>query len=392
MLMKWKTITGLLGALLIAGVPAIWIGTMLVRSFRDGDEHFEVRFRKDPVEAEPEPLSPEMQLRYTLLDYLAQMDDSGREFTRQIIGEARLQRWQIDKETVYFSLPENPAQASYPHSAIGRFVTRIGDVRFASAEQEVFKLDHLILPRTPDAAYFFATPVQNLRVKSDGLFQFPYRSVTYTVSLQETMDFFLNKSVVGGLLNAATGRYSSGQEVVFANHGAFVAVRGEPSLTRLAQALVAGLPAGSEGRELRVQRLLDFVTGEIAYDESEATAATEVLRRPNEILMTRRGDCSNKSILFASLLDQIGEPYLFAYMPGHIAVAVPRGHFGAYNGLVITWEKQPWVLAETTAVKFHIGIDHLADETLFPRCEYLQNPQEPNVIVSRRTGEELSFR
>jgi hypothetical protein len=216
--------------------------------------------------------------------------------------------------------------------------------------------------------------------------------VTYTVSLQETMGYLNNDSVLGGLLNAATGKRIGGREVVFSNHGAFVAVRGEPSLKRLANALVAGLPRGPEGRELRVQRLLDFVTTEIAYDPTESAAGVEVLRRPNEILMTRRGDCSNKSILFASLLDQIEEPYLFAYMPGHIAVAVPRGHFGAYNGLTLVWEKQPWVLAETTAAKFRIGVDRLIDETLFHRCEYLQYPPNPNVIVSRRTGEQVMFR
>lgn len=384
----WKKTFGRLVFLLVTGVVLVGVYGIVM-----GSRLAWVRSDTPPPAAEPEPVDdPEARLRETLLNYLAQLEASGSEFTKQVIGDARLQRWNLEKETAYFSLPAKPGQQGYPQSAVARFVTHFGEVRFAPADQEVMKLDDLVLTRTPETAFFFATAVKNIAITPGKLLVFPYRSVTYTVSLQETMDYLNNDSVVGGLLNAATGKSIGGRAVVFSNHGAFVAVRGEPSLKRLANALISGLPHGPEARELRVQRLLDFVTTEIAYDPNEAGAGVEVLRRPNEILMTRRGDCSNKSILFASLLDQIEEPYLFAYMPGHIAVAVPRGHFGAYNGLTLLWEKKPWVLAETTAAKFRIGVDHLVDETLFPRCEYLQYPPNPNVIVSRRTGEQVRFR
>ncbi len=386
-ILMWKKTFGRLVFLFVTGAALVCIYGIVM-----GSRLTWILSDNPPPVAEPEPVDPEMQLRETLLNYLAQLDASGSEFTKQVIGDAQLQRWNLDTGIAYFSLPAKPGQQGYPQSAVAGFVTRFDEVRFAPADQEVMKLDDLVLPRTPETAFFFATAVQNFAVTPGKRFVFPYRSATYTVSLQETMDYLHNESVVGGLLNAATGKTIGGRELVFSNHGAFVAVRGEPSLKRLADALVFGLPRGPEARELRVQRLLDFVTTEIAYDPNEAGAGVEVLRRPNEILMTRRGDCSNKSILFASLLDQLGEPYLFAYMPGHIAVAVPRGHFGAYNGLTLLWEKKPWVLAETTAVKFRIGVDHLMDETLFPRCEYLQYPPNPNVIVSRLTGERLMFR
>ena len=63
----------------------------------------------------------------------------------------------------------------------------------------------------------------------------------------------------------------------------------------------------ANNREAKIQRLVDFVSNEIQYDYSEAVGGRETLKRPNEVLFTRSGDCSNKTILLASLLEQIGE-------------------------------------------------------------------------------------
>ena len=98
--------------------------------------------------------------------------------------------------------------------------------------------------------------------------------------------------------------------------------------------LTRNIPAeGDNARELRVQRVLDFVSREIKYNMREATYNFELLKRPNEVLMSGESDCSNKAILLGSLLEQMGEDYLFVYTPGHITVAVRQGGFPVSNGL-----------------------------------------------------------
>jgi len=59
------------------------------------------------------------------------------------------------------------------------------------------------------------------------------------------------------------------------------------------------------------------------------------LKRPNEVLMSGQSDCSNKAILLGSLLEQLGEDYLFVYTPDHITVAVKQDGFPASNRLFL---------------------------------------------------------
>ena len=89
--------------------------------------------------------------------------------------------------------------------------------------------------------------------------------------------------------------------MIFANHGIMVAKPEEPSLRRLADELLKDV---TPTREARIQRLVDFVSAEIEYSYTEAVGSRETLKRASETLMTRTGDCSNKTILLASLLSR----------------------------------------------------------------------------------------
>jgi hypothetical protein len=137
--------------------------------------------------------------------------------------------------------------------------------------------------------------------------------------------------------------------------------------------------------------VLDFVSREIKYDQREATYDFELLKRPNEVLMSRESDCSNKAILLGSLLEQLGEDYLFVYLPEHITVAVRQGDFTSDNGLSLEWKGQTWVVAESTAPGFRIGVDRLVDEGRFKQFQYVQRPRERDAIFDLATGRQLSF-
>ena len=65
--------------------------------------------------------------------------------------------------------------------------------------------------------------------------------------------------------------------------------------------------------------------------------------------------------LLGSLLEQLGEDYLFVYTPDHITVAVKQGGFPASNHLFLPWQGEVWLIAEGTAPGFRIGVDHLQE-------------------------------
>jgi len=54
----------------------------------------------------------------------------------------------------------------------------------------------------------------------------PYRSVNYSISMQELQDFLSNKSIYGGHLYVDTGIDRYGKHKIIVNHGAFVARKG----------------------------------------------------------------------------------------------------------------------------------------------------------------------
>ena len=107
--------------------------------------------------------------------------------------------------------------------------------------------------------------------------------------------------------------------------------------------------------------------------------------------MSGESDCSNKAILLGSLLEQLGEDYLFVYTPGHIMVAVRQGGFPARNGLSLEWEGQTWLIAEGTAPGFRIGVDRLQDEASLKQFQHVQRPRDRDVIFDLTSGRQLSF-
>jgi hypothetical protein len=146
-----------------------------------------------------------------------------------------------------------------------------------------------------------------------------------------------------------------------------------------------------DSREKKIQRLVDFVSNEIEYSYTEAVGGGETLKRASEVLMTRSADCSNKTILLASLLEQIGEDYILLYCPQHITVAVPQGNFPNENKLDFTWNGKPWMIAETTLPHFQIGKTRVQNFNKLTKIQYVQNPKETNIIFDANSYALLKF-
>jgi hypothetical protein len=339
------------------------------------------------------PPTLDERTRDTMLSCLAQPGFVGTKLAEQVLGPAKLELVQVAAREVYFSAPEPELTGEAFDVTVARFV--IDPKRLVLAQDDGagrLRLGDYSLRRSAEKHSFFKTPIDNVRFDPATVLRFTFGAVTYTLDMHELGDFLQNRSIFGGRMNAQTGQSREGMPVVFANHGAFVARPDEPSLRRFVGELTRDIPADGEGaREARVQRVLDFVSREIKYDQREATYNFELLKRPNEVLMSGESDCSNKAILLGSLLEQLGEDYLFVYTPGHITVAVPQGGFPSGNGLWLEWDGKAWLIAEGTAPGFRIGIDRLREEASLKQFRYVQRPRDRDVIYDVATRRQLVF-
>ncbi|HSE15606.1 MAG TPA: hypothetical protein VLB46_01050 [Pyrinomonadaceae bacterium] len=331
--------------------------------------------------------------RDTVLSCLAYPGFVGTKVSEQVLGPVHLELLQVSDQEVYFSAPAPEKPGEPFESIVARFI--IDPKRIVMAKDEGtgrLSLGKYSLMRSAEKHHFFKTPVDNIKFDNSTILKFPFKQVTYTLDMRELEDFLLNKSIFGGRMNARTEQTRGGLPVVFANHGAFVANPQETSLRRFVDELTRDIQPNTEGaREARVQRVLDFVSREIKYDLRVTTYNFELLKRPNEVLMSGESDCSNKAILLGSLLEQLGEDYLFVYTPDHITVAVKQGGFPASNGLFLGWQGEVWLIAEGTAPGFRIGVDHVQQEARLKQFQHVQRPRDRDKIFDLATGKQLSF-
>jgi hypothetical protein len=330
--------------------------------------------------------------RDAVLSCLAYPGFVGTKVSEQVLGPVHMELLQVSDREVYFSAPA-PEKTGEPfESTVARFIIDSKRIEMAQDDNGRLRLGKYSLLRSEDKNLFFKTPVDNVKFDTATVLKFPFKQATYTLDMHELEDFLSNKSIFGGRMNARTEQTQAGKPVVFANHGAFVANPRETSLRRFVDELTRDIQPGAEGaREARVQRVLDFVSREIKYDMRATTYNFELLKRPNEVLMSGESDCSNKAILLGSLLEQLGEDYLFVYTPDHITVAVKQGDFPVRNGLFIAWQREVWLIAEGTAPGFRIGVDRVQNEAQFKRFQHVQRPRDRDIIFDLSTGKQLSF-
>lgn len=342
------------------------------------------QFSKPKLKTSAEKAAEE--IRDSTVMMLAQPRFSGDDFSRQILGKGRLQRYVWDKKEVYFSFPQADAQEF--EEFLGKYFADRAKVEIGEQKNGKIRLGDYILTVSPESFYFFKTPLENVRIEPNQTLNFPFKNVNYSLSLEEMRNFTNNSQVYGGKVVAEMSRTTNESPIAFANHGIMVAKPNEPSLQRLTGEL---LKETEDSREKKIQRLVDFVSNEIEYSYTEAVGGGETLKRADEVLMTRSADCSNKTILLASLLEQIGEDYILLYCPQHITVAVPQGNFPNENKLDFKWNGKPWMIAETTLPGFQVGKTQVQNFNKLTKIQYVQNPKETNIIFDANSYSILKF-
>jgi len=326
------------------------------------------------------------EVRDTTVLMLAQPSFTGESFQEQVLGKGRLIKFVWSLKDAYFVYPESD-DAEF-EAFLNKYFADRAKVDFGTAKGGELKLGGYSLPLSHDAARFFRTPLSNIRIDQKQDLSFPLKDVTYTISLNEMKNLANNSEVYGGRMVARVPDRRDGPQYIFANHGIMVAKPDEPSLKRLTEELLKDV---EPSREARIQRLVDFVSNDIQYSYAEALGSRETLKRANETLMTGNGDCSNKTILLASLLEQINEEYILLYCPGHITVAVPQGGFPDDNKLDFNWSHKNWMIAETTLPGFQIGKTPVKESNRLTHINYVQDPKNADVIFDANSYEVLKF-
>lgn len=340
-------------------------------------------------------------ISHAILMYMAQPFFSGEHMERQLTGvDVKLQ--QLDLRTtppmVYWTSPYiegEPATAAA--AAHARLTHRPENIEYADSVAGRLRFpDGTSIRHSREHGYLFRFPASDFRVEPSAKVSREFRDgVTYDITAAELVQYLRNESVRGGTLRIDLGRLTRGRPEQMYNHDAFVAKAGEPSLKRL----VHSLTKDADNREASIQCLCDFVTREIKYSQTEATFDVEVLKRPNETLLSGESDCSGKTILLASLLEQIGERYVYLIWndptnerANHIALAVAQGEFPTRNNVstvALRGDAVPYILIEATADSFQIGISRLTAGDTMRSLSHIQRPgsaqleREFKLIASR---------
>lgn len=341
-------------------------------------------------------------VRDTLVTYMGDPRFVGPDFVERLTGEpVRLEKHYVDIETLCFSIAGNDFRGV--EESLGRLAMRPDDVRFAYAG--VGEGRRFLNTRDGDAVtlglaggrgtmtyrglgrYVFAVDEGNIRVDADRPIVYERGGVRYDVTPRELDGFLSNARIYRGYRYIVEGE-GAGRRSVTVNFGGRVARPGEPSLTRFVDRIVGR----EEPPEVRAQRIIDVASQGIAYSTSdvdfEKANNLELVKRPNEVLMSGEGDCASKALLLASLYDQAGLDYYLVYVlpsrrrAGHLTTLV-QGAFGDGNGMTFDIGGRPYAISDPTVQGFRIGATRLVLPITLEDMTYVQRPADGSVFEAR---------
>ncbi|HKQ91465.1 MAG TPA: hypothetical protein VJZ77_12305 [Blastocatellia bacterium] len=339
------------------------------------------------VPADPKKQANEA-IRESLMTLLAYPRQAGTYVEPQLLGIARLELYQADDKDVYFYLSPSDSSGERLEQAICRLAVDKSRVEIAKEKQGSFVFANRSFLRTSQKAAFFRVPLDNLRLDSDTPLRFQFEGAVYAPTVEEIHVFMRNERLFDGPLEAIPDSQSYGQPILY-NAGIVVAKAGEPSLQRFVNDLTREIAASDpSAREKKIQRLADLISREIAPNPEEGQL--NIVKRANESLMTGKADYRNRAVLLGSMLEQIGEDYIFVYSRGFLAVAVKQGRFPARNEHQIKWEDTDWQLIDLTSPGFLIGQD--IPKSRPPATKYVQRPRQNSIIVNPESGRSLTFK
>ena len=316
------------------------------------------------------------KMQVSTVNFIAQPTFSGDYiFYKVTSAKANLEMYYYDVQQIYLTCNKQ----DYIPENLNKFIINMDSVTVAQLKNDRLELD---TKRYSDTSkVFFKMPVSNFKVDTNRVIETPYKNVTYKITLPQIFNFTNLKSAIGGVAIAITEHNSH-----FMNHGSVVAKNNEPSLSDF----VKQLTKQQSTDELKAQKLLDFVTQEIEYNTKEATNGYETIKRPDEVLFTKNSDCSGKTILYASLLQQLSIKWSLFYFEHHVCVGV-AGNFKCNNPLKFKLKNTDYYLAEITDPNAIIGVDSWRGEMNEENLQYYQVSESGSDIFNYKTNQKLEF-
>jgi hypothetical protein len=309
-----------------------------------------------------------------VLSMLASGRAYGKKLQKLMLNGLQLELWDLRKKVVYFSLPQDVQ----PSNKVFATVTKNPELRKeAKLIAGNLDIDGMHLTRTKEKYNLYAINYQDIFFDPDRIISIDFGRERYSASLGKLALFLRNDSIYGGRLRV-TKVPPEITRPEFLNHGALVTPQGESTLLEFVQEIIDGANSVQE----KIQMLLNFVTEKILYDQKEFYFGKEFLQRFTETLIAKEGDCSNKSILFASMLEQLEIEYILVYSKNHIFVAVEQDNFQNSNSYEFAFRNKKWTPAETTAPGFRIGQTKVTKPELLREMKYVQIPSQKNELFS----------
>ncbi|MCB9032611.1 MAG: transglutaminase family protein [Chitinophagales bacterium] len=230
--------------------------------------------------------------------------------------------------------------------------------------------------------YLCRTSISNLNIDTAKLITSKFsNNIIYKINLAQIVTSIDMENQLRGGIFCITE-----DDNYIVNHSPPVIVKGEPTISKLAQAITKNKITFED----KVQALLDFVSYDIDYNFEEGYGNKEVIKRPCEILLTKNSDCSGKAILFASLLQQIDADWCFLYYPKHITVGVV-GNFKTKHPITVNLKGKTYFIAETTDPMSIIGDEKFKSQLKKENIIYYQLPQKSDEIFNYKTKKPLPF-
>lgn len=235
-----------------------------------------------------------------------------------------------------------------------------------------------------DGYYAFRIPISNLKIDSNIQFKCNLAKDSFYVSFAEVSQV-RDSAITYPFENHIEISKFIHQSGAASNIGSFISMKDKDIIIkRLALKLTEGLTT----KEEKAQKLLDFVSEQIAYSYEDHWYQTEITKRAHEVLIAGEADCSGKSTLYASLLDQCSIPYSLLYFDHHINVGV-RGNFKNENAYTFKIKKDIYYMAETTVPLFQIGESKLQNHEILDKVLFYSRPTQSKYVYDAITNEKL---
>ncbi len=233
-----------------------------------------------------------------------------------------------------------------------------------------------------DGYYAFRIPTKNLKVDTGKVLYYKYFETKMAFPFTELMQE-LDTSYFNNYLKAVNLSVYFEHPTFASNIGAYISKRNtDKAIKKLAEKITAGKSSNEE----KAQALLQFVTNTITYSYEDLWYESEIVKRAHEVLLSGDGDCSAKTTLYASLLEQCAIPYCLLYFQNHVNVGV-LGNFAEENGYIQTIKDKRYAIAETTSENFIIGKTKLSNDALIKKLLFYQMPSTSADIMDAKTHE-----